>query len=145
MPPKKTIPTAFAVVDIPKATKLAAAEGKVALMRRVHQLSNDGEKILAFLFRVMDGDGNVTQGLEAAKMLLAYGYGKPIEVTVTADATPQPQGGVSSLTSAQLEAVVTGTLTAPTVERDPTLGGQLPSEYASLEDAEASSPLQDEE
>lgn len=105
---RKKLPAAFAVVSVPKATKIAAAAGKVKLMESIHELSRDGEKMLAFLFRVMDGAGDVDQGLKAAQLLLAYGYGKPVEVQVTADASSMRPPGAAQLTSEQLHAAISG-------------------------------------
>jgi hypothetical protein len=105
---KKKVPAAFAVVDQRDAPKLAAAEGKLALMRRIRELSGDGEKLVAFLLRVIAGDGTIGQGLQATEILLSHGWGKPITLTVTADATP---GGhvsgdpLDTLSTAQLEVV----------------------------------------
>lgn len=109
----KKISTAFVMTEVPKANKLAAAEGKLELMRRIRDLSGDGEKMVKYLMNVLDGNGNVTQGLEAVKILFAYGYGKPIEVKVTADASDAPKGGgLEQLSSAQLEAAIKGFSTA---------------------------------
>lgn len=111
-PRKKMVPAAFAVVATPKAQKLVAAEGKLDLMTRAREYTENGEKLLRFLVRVVDGDGSISQGLDATKILLAYGWGKPIETQVTADvsATPAPPVGVKALTTEQLEAVVNGSV-----------------------------------
>jgi hypothetical protein len=105
---RKKLPAAFAVVESPKATKLASAAGKLALMHRIREVTDDGELVLSFLKRVMQGDGSVAEGLSAAKLLLAYGFGKPIETQVTAEATERPGSNAAILSSAQLEAVVSG-------------------------------------
>jgi hypothetical protein len=111
MPRPKKVPTAFAVVSTPKATKLVSAQGKLDLMTRAREKTDGGEKILNFLVRVLDGDGSTSQGLEASKILLAYGWGKPIETQVTADVSPTDKpGSVAMLTADQLEAVVSGSV-----------------------------------
>lgn len=104
------------VVAAPQAGKIIAAEGKVRLMERVRALSDDGEKVVAALLRVMR-DGKDRDVVDAAKVILAYGWGKPIETLVTADVT-QASGGanVAALSTEQLEAVVNARLAEPKAE-----------------------------
>lgn len=102
------MPAAFAVVQAPSATKLASAEGKLHLMRRVRELTHEGEKILATLTRILE-DGNDTARLRAAELLLSYGYGKPIETQLIANTSGNGEAPpTAALTSEQLEAVVNG-------------------------------------
>lgn len=132
----KKLPSAFAVIEVPKASKLAAAEGKLAIMQKIRERTDDGEKLISFLMNVITGGGTVGQGLTAAQMLFDYGYGKPIEVKVTADATPQhvPAPGVNTLTSAQLEAVITGSFRGDTdLETTPSSVYEVPTQSDAVE------------
>lgn len=106
----KKVPAVMAMVEVKKAPAIASAEGKVAMMRRIRELTNEGEDIAMTLVRILKGDGSTNQVLDAAKILLSYGWGKPIETQVTANMTPNVEGGVSRLTNEQLEDVVNARL-----------------------------------
>ncbi len=115
MSPPKKVPAALAVVDLPKAPKLMAAGGKLALMEKIRDLSNNGERIISALFRVMDTSESNKEVLSAAELLLLFGFGRPIETKVSLDATPEasPSGaGVKGLTAEQLHALASGNLPA---------------------------------
>jgi hypothetical protein len=109
----RKIPAAFAVVSPSSAAKLATTEGKLALMVRGRELTQDGELILKTLLHVMQ-DGTDSNKLRAAEILLNYCYGKPVETKLVADTSP---GGSTAppqrpLSSEQLEAVVRGEVIA---------------------------------
>lgn len=74
-------------------------------MERTRKLSDNGEKILAALMRIVTSSDSEKNVIEAADRLLAYGWGKPVEVKLTAEVGPpaEPEG-VKTLSAEQLEA-----------------------------------------
>lgn len=100
----KRVPLSFAVMSPAKANKALAAEGKSALMQKIRELTNDGEKLAATLMRIATSADKDSDALKAIELLLNHGFGKPVETSVTMDATPK-SGGLNSLTAEQLTAL----------------------------------------
>lgn len=110
--PKKKYPTGHVVLaTATQAPRVHAAEGKFALMKRFREASREGEDVAALLLKVMR-NGTDRDALEAAKIFLAYGWGKPVETQITADLSPPNTAPevAKKLTTAQLEEMVTGAL-----------------------------------
>lgn len=130
----KTRKGVFAVVKAPTAAKMASAEGKFELMERTRRLTNDGEEILTAVMRVMRSSDNDKCVLDAARLLLEYGYGRPIETRIQADVPVS--GGASSaafatLTAQQLEQAATTPLAKDEESEDTQVSNDPQSEEPS--------------
>jgi hypothetical protein len=107
MPPRRKHNT-VAVVRIPKAPDIVAAEGRLAVIERLQQLAGpDFDVFLAALVRLATTAQNEKIQLQAIELGLAYGIGKPAELQVRVESTAGGgQRSIESATSADLERVL---------------------------------------
>lgn len=105
---KKDRPPPGQVVVARRQDVTRLSGGKLDMAKGIREDTEDGAKIRRALMRILEGDGSTKEIIDAAKVLLAYGWGKPVEVSVSAEVSGgfNPAASVEALSTEQLEALV---------------------------------------
>lgn len=106
------------VIPSRQGTKLLASENKLALVLKISELSNNGERMVRTLLDIMENGDDNDHRIKATKLLLEHFAGTPVQTAVVADATPA-RAELPPLSNEQLEAIAAGETDAEITENPP--------------------------